>query len=91
MPRCGRGLYPCNLGLTFQALKKRFDLAGFRVKKSCIAPLLSHPDVFFWMDKISRQLIALQGQMSFHPALTGNNGFCVRKIREQEQSWEANS
>ncbi|WP_158515766.1 hypothetical protein [Pararhizobium polonicum] len=46
---------------------------------------------FFQLDKFFGMLIAMPSQMSFHPALTGNNGFCVRKIREQEQSWEANS
>jgi hypothetical protein len=61
------------------------------IRKSCIASGLVASGRIFQLDKFFGSLIALPDQMSFHPALTGNNGFCVRKIREQEQSWEANS
>jgi hypothetical protein len=60
-------------------------------RKSCIASRFVAYGRIFQLDKFFGSLIALPDQMSFHPALTGKNGFCVRKIREQEQSWEANS
>lgn len=34
----------------------------------------------FQLDKFVGMLIAMPLQMSFHPALTGDNGICVRKI-----------
>jgi hypothetical protein len=79
-------------GIDFNGKTKSIRPVALAAKrKSCIASGLVTSGRIFQLDKFFGSLIALPDQMSFHPALTGNNGFCVRKIREQEQSWEANS